>query len=66
MHYQHADFVNGRLKSNLCRILKSKPLFKVLKWLVRATAEFSAHVVRYDSAPGLVVGCEVTGLNYID
>lgn len=52
MYYGHSDFVNSPLKSILCSILKSKPLFKVLKWLGRATAKFSAHVVRYDSAPG--------------
>lgn len=33
-------------------MLKSKALLKVLKWLARPSAQFSAHVVRYDSVPG--------------
>lgn len=52
MHYLCVDFVSSRLKTILCSILKSKPLLKVLKWLARPSAHFSAHIVRYDSAPG--------------
>lgn len=53
MYYLRVDFVNSRLKTILCSILKSKPLLKVLKWLARPSAWFSAHIVRYDSAPGV-------------